>query len=91
MFSEESVVEEDDSVSQEEHQESHTEVEDSQDDCVKEAASDHVIPAKVVDPVVLVDLVVRSDVSDSLRMSNNKLIVAQKKQQHTIHSISKKP
>ena len=55
VFSEEPTVEEDDSVSQAEHQESHTEVEDSQDDCVKEAASDHVIPANDVDPVMFDD------------------------------------
>ena len=30
-------------------------MEDSQDDCVKEAASDHVIPAKDVDPVMFDD------------------------------------
>ena len=74
VFSEEPTVEEDDSVSQTEHQESHTEVEDSQDDCVKEATSDQVIPAKDVDPVMFDDdseskpvtAVVLNDVSDSL-------------------------
>ena len=30
-------------------------MEDSQDDCVKEVASDHVIPAKDVDPVMFDD------------------------------------
>ena len=48
----EPMVEEDDFVSQAEHQESHTKVEDSQDDCVDcvyEAAGDDVIPTKVVD------------------------------------------
>ena len=44
VFSEEPTVEEDDFVIHVEHQESHTEVEDSQDDCVYEVASDHVIP-----------------------------------------------
>ena len=49
-------------------------MEDSQDDCVNEAASDHVIPANDVDPVMFDDdseskpvtAVVLNDVSDSL-------------------------
>ena len=73
-FSEEPTVEEDDFVSQAKHQESHTEVEDSQDECVYEAASDHVIPTKDVDPVMFDDdsegksvtATVLNDVSDSL-------------------------
>ena len=52
MFSEEPIVEEDDFAS---HEESHSEVEDSQDDCVYEADSDHVITAKDVDPVMFDD------------------------------------
>ena len=47
--------EEDDFVSHAELQESHTEVEDSQDDCVYEAASDHVFPANDVDLVMFDD------------------------------------
>ena len=48
MFSEERTVEEDDFASHAKHQESHSEVEDSQDDCVYEATSDHVIPTNIV-------------------------------------------
>ena len=58
VFSEQLTTEEDDFVSQAEHQESHTKVEDSQDDCVDcvyEAATDDVIPTKVVDPIMFVD------------------------------------
>ena len=55
VFIEEPTIEEDDFVSQEKHQESHTEVEDSQDECVYEAGSDHVIQAKTVDLFVFVD------------------------------------
>ena len=74
VFSEEPTVEENDSVSQAEHQESRIEVEDSQDDYVKEAASDQVILAKDVDPVMFnednegkhVTAAVLNDVSDSL-------------------------
>ena len=55
VFSEEPTVQEDDFVSEAEHQESHTEVQDSQDDCVYEVASDHVIPTKDVDPVMFDD------------------------------------
>ena len=72
MFSEELTLEEDDFASHAKHQESHSEVEDSQEDYFYEVGSDHVIPTKVVDPVVLVDdnkpinVVVPNDVSDSL-------------------------
>ena len=72
VFSEEPTVEEDEFASQAKHGESHSELEDSQDECVYEAVSDQVITTKVVDPVVLVDdnklvnVVVLSDVSDSL-------------------------
>ena len=52
VFSEEPTIEEDDFISQAKHQESHTEVEDSQNNCVYE---DHVIPAKDVDPVMFDD------------------------------------
>ena len=74
VFNEEPTVEEDDSVSQAEHQESHTEVEDNQDDCVYEVASDHVIPANDFDPVMFDDdserkiltVAILNDVRDSL-------------------------
>ena len=72
MFSEEWTVEEYDFASQEKHQESHGEVEDNQEDFDFDAVSDHVIRAKVVDPVVLPDdnkpinVVVPSDVTDCL-------------------------
>ena len=72
VFSEEYVVEEDEFASQEKHEESHSELEDNQDDCVYEATGDHVIPTKVVDPIVLADdskpinVVVPNDVSGSL-------------------------
>ena len=74
VFSEEPVVEEDDFASYAKHQESHSEVEDSQDDYVYEAASDHVNPKNIVDLVVFVDdsekkpanVTVLIDVSDSL-------------------------
>ena len=75
VFSEEPTVEEDNFVRQGEHQESHTEVEESQDDCVYEAAIDHVIPAaNDIDPIMFDDdseskpviVAVLNDVSDSL-------------------------
>ena len=47
VFSEEEpAIEEDDFESHAKHEESHSEVEDSQDDCVYEAESDHVNPNK---------------------------------------------
>ena len=73
MFREEEpTIEECDFASHANHLESHNEVEYSQEDFDYEAASDHVIPAKIVDPAVLandnkpVNVVVPSDVSDSL-------------------------
>ena len=74
VFIEEPTVEEYDFVSRAKHQESHTEVEDSQDDSVYEAASDHVIPANDIDRVMFDDdsenkpvtAAVLNDVSDSL-------------------------
>ena len=68
VFSDEPTIEEDDFASFQ------NEVEDGQDDYVYEAASDHVIPAKIVDLVVFVDdsenkpanVAVLNDVSDSL-------------------------
>ena len=72
VFSEdEPAIEECDFANHAKHQESHTKVEDSQEDFDYQAASDHVITTKVVDPVVLADdnkpvnVVVPSDVSDS--------------------------
>ena len=74
VFNEEPVVEEDGFESQAKHEESHSEVEDSQDDFDYEATSDHVILAKDVDPVMFnednegkhVTAAVLNDVSDSL-------------------------
>ena len=69
VFSDEPAVEECDCVSHANHQESHSEVEDGEEDFV---ASDNVIPPKVVDLVVLVDdnkpinVLVPSNVSDIL-------------------------
>ena len=73
MFSEEEpTIEECDFASHAKHLESHNEVEYSQEDFDYEETSDHVISTTVVDPVVLADdnkhvnVVVSSDVSDSL-------------------------
>ena len=56
QFSEEEpVVEEGDCTIHAKHQESHSEVEDNQDDFVYEEANDHVNLAKVVDPDLFVD------------------------------------
>ena len=55
MFSEEPTVEEDDFASQEKHQESHSEVEDSQEDFVYEATSDNVSPTNIFVPIMFLD------------------------------------